>query len=433
MKQRMIGKMIYVKSKAPFYNAEELEVILVLKGRLKVYKIERSFEIKEGEFTFVNRNILHYFESEEGANILITTVNLKDFSMIFPYMEYVEFMKNDEVTQFKPLLASNLNTIVIDSLVKLYQMQNTVALKKERYFLEQQLMYMFFLNYQLISYLKQDSEYPTEELQLRYYQIVAYIIDNIHTKITTDDILNQVYMNAAYFSQFMKRIGGVNFKEFVAYRKLIFTCIYLSQSDLTMTEIASKVGITDMKTFYNIFKKHFNLSPAKFKETIKNKKDDYYEYQDMTILSEFCDKFRIHHHRDNTITKTLRYLTFCEEENIDLSHSTIYLNPYKDMGDQIDPDYQTYKNFESLMRLLKKMNIELNLGYPITYLKDEKQLSLTFAAILWHVSLFGVNDIKKWNISIEISDHDDLNFAKEIQKELYKRFGPLNVRIIFIR
>lgn len=431
MTKRMTSQMVYVKSKAPYFHEEELEIVLVLKGKVKVTKMERAFDLNEGEFTLINRHIVHYLESQEGAQLLVTYISLKEFKTIFNRIEHVEFLNNNEIYEVERPLKYHLNAIVIDTLIKIYQLQNEIDKEKEIEFEENQLVYMLFLNYQLITHIKQVEEYPTSELMDRYYQVVEYIMNNIHTKIMTEDIVNLVYMNPTYFSQFMKRVGGVGFKEFVFYRKLIMICKYLLSPDLTMNETALKVGITDMKSFYSNFKKTFKISPSKWRQKIALIKDDYQLTNDMTILNDFIEKNHIHRHRENTITKTLKFLLKCKEEGMDLSGVNIEFNPYEDMGDTFDPDYQVYKHFGALTKTSSDMGCRLMSHFPVKYLMIQPQCDLFISALNEHVLLFGLQTMKKDRIILHTKTFEELDKAKEIVRLIDRKVGHLHVLIAY--
>ena len=427
MTKRITTQMAYVKSRAPYYNEEELEIILALKGSVKVNKIERSFELKEGELTFINRHIVHTLESEEGAYILITKIHLASFKHIFERMEYVEFLNNDEIYDVNRPLKKQLNAITIDAIMKLYQYSFMSGKEEEIDFEENQLMHMMLLNYQLITHIKEIEEYPTAELLDRYYQIVEYIMTNIHKKIMTEDIINLVYMNPTYFSQFMKRIGGVGFKEFVFYRKLVMICKYLLNPEYTLNETAIMVGITDMKSFYSNFKKKFHISPAKWRHTIMQMQDDYKFVEDQVVLNDFIEKFHIYRHRENTITYTLKYLLTCKKEGIRFDDVNIEVNPFKAMGDTYDPDYQVYKHYGALTRTKNELGGRLMMHFPMKFLKEEQQYRMLVSAINEHVLLFGLQTMRKDRFVLHAKTFEEIKVANKIKSIIEREIGNLIV------
>ena len=427
--KRMFSRMQYIKSMKPHFHEDELEVILVLKGKIDVYKVERHICLNEGEFTFINRRIVHYLLSEEGAYVLSTKIRLSEFKDIFNRIEYVEFLNNDELMELERPLKNRLNAIVADSLIRDYQYQGLQHLQEEKVFNENQLVYMLFSSYQLISHMKKEEEYPGEELQNRYYFIVEYITKHMDKKIVADDILKHIYMNPTYFSQFMKKVGGVGFKEFVLYRKLIAMLCLLINDDMSMVDIASAVGIFDMKSFYNIFKKHFHLSPAKWKEQVLTIEDDYSLCHQRKIIEEFTLKYHIHKHRENTIAKLYKYLISCQLHQILWNETEIVLNPYQDMGEYVDDDYQVYKYFGALIHYLKRMDAHLVLLYPFKYLQLDIHRELLLETLQVNILQNGLSEIKKWKIVFEVSKIENIQEAIELKGKIIERFGLNNIHI----
>ena len=422
--KRVIAEMMQIYSQKAHYHEEELEIILVLKGSITIHKIQRSVTIHENELTFINRFIAHRIESQ-GAYILSVKIKLSEFKDIFDKIEYVEFLNNDELRPLERPLKERLNAIVVDLLIKLYHEEDS----EERRFDEHNLMHMLFTSYQLISHTKTQEEYLTLDLQQRYYSIVEYIMVNMNQKIGVDDILKRFYMNPAYFSQFMKKINGEGFKSFASYRKLIRIMDYLLDDELSMSEIANAVGILNMKSFYALFNKYFAESPMKWKERMKETSDHYQIIDNQKILQAFIKKYRVDKHRDNTIYKLYKYLVVVKANRIDMENVDIVLNPYLDMGEDIDEDYQVYKFLDVLVEQIKLSNAHFKLVFPFRYLKDSNQKQLLYDAIRLQILQYGINEIKKWKICFCIEKLSDLKPAFKLKEELEQRLGALNIQI----
>ena len=423
--KRIDVRMMEVYSSKAHYHQDDLEIILVLKGSLTIHKVQRHLTIHEGQFTFINRFIVHSIESD-GATILSAKVRLSEFKDIFEKIEYVEFLNNDEIHEIERPLKERLNAIVVDLLIKFYYDQEE---EKERWLNENNLVHLLFLSYQLISHTKNQEEYPTYELQLRYYSIVEYIMKHMDKKIEVEDILQEFYMNRAYFSQFMKKIGGEGFKTFLSYRKLIHILDQLIDDQLSMAEIAASVGILNMKSFYGLFKKYFDVSPMKWKKKTALIQDHYQKIYEEQPLQDFIKKYHIDKHRDNTIYKLYKYLAIAKANKINMKGIDIVLNPYLDMGEEMDEDYQVYKFLDRLTQLTKSIDAHLKLIFPFHYLKEESQKELLFQALRLQALQNGVNELKKWKICFYIDRLYDYPDALALKAYIEKTIGTLNIQI----
>lgn len=420
----MQTEMMYIKQMRPHFHEDELEIIFVLQGSIVVHKMERSVALKEGEMTFINRRIVHYVESD-GAYVLSSKIRLAAFKDIFNRIEYVEFYHDENADD---VMKKRKSMVIVDAIIRDFQIQYQESLANQKAFNENQLVFMLFSKYQLVSAQKKE-EYTTEDLQNRYYFIVEYIFEHIEEKIVIEDILKHVYMNSTYFSQFMKKVGGVGFKEFVSYRKLTTILTYLIDRKYAMTEIGNAVGMRDMKSFYSVFKRYFGVSPAKWREQVSTINDDYVLCHDDYILSHFIETYHIHRHRDNTIAKLYQTLIVYQQKGILLEGKIIVLNPYQDMGEDLDEDYQVYKYFGALIHLIRLLKGEFALLLPYPYLKEQLQKDLFMTIINDSLLQYGLNEIKKWKIVMVVDQLSELEKAVALQEELEKKMGGLELEL----
>lgn len=434
MERRMTTDLIYVKSMKPHYHEGDLEIVLVLEGEVTVHKMERLVHLKEGEFTFINRRIVHYITSE-GAYILSSRLQLNQFRECFKQIEYVEFMTMNEQDLYERPLQERQKAIVRDQVIKDYLLQNRLdgsepPVLEEKIFNEKQLMHYLFLSFQLMASYKKEDGHQNWELTERYYQIVEYISKHIHEKITTEDVLKEFYMNAAYFSQFMKKVGGIGFKDFVTYRKMVFINMLLLNEQYTINEIAELVEITDMKMFYQNFKKTFKTSPAKWREQILAIEDSYEIQTDVKLVERFVVRHRIDHHRENSMSRYYRFISCCKEKGISLQDTEVMVNPYEDMGDEIDRDYQAYKYSGALFELIREVGAKVVLAYPMKIVLDEEVYALTVTTLKHIFHMNEVNEVKKWRILLKASNVKELETAQRLKKEIEEKIGSFNVDIV---
>lgn len=429
MEKRMTTDLIYVKSMKPHYHEGDLEIVLVLEGEVTVHKMERTIHLKEGQFTFINRRIVHYITST-GAYILSSRICLNQFHECFNRIEYVEFMTINEQDLYERSLRERQTAIVRDQVIKDYLLRDCPDMQDEKRFNEKQLMQYLFLSFQLTASYKKEDEHQNRELTERYYQIVEYISKHIHEKITVEDVLKEVYMNATYFSQFMKKVGGINFKEFVSYRKLVFINILLLNETYTLTEIADLVEITDMKAFYQSFKKTFKTSPAKWREHLLTVFDDYEIRDNEELLNDFIVRHRIDHHRENSMSRYYRFISQCIENGISLQNKEIMINPYQDMGEQIDGDYQAYKYCGALFELIRDVGAKAVLSYPMKLILNQAVYELMMETLQYMLYMNGVNEVKKWKVLLQVSSIQELEAANQIKEEIERKIGSFNVEIV---
>ena len=425
MSQKIRSQILYVKSIKPHYHESELEILLVLKGTLTIQKIERELQVREGELTFINPGILHFIESE-GAYALCTYIHLKEFRNIYDKIEYVEFMNMNEGQNFYRPLKERLTSSLIDFLIQDYLCQKDESDKSEEIeFYSNQIMHMLFNHFQIINNMNEKIINIDSNMLSRYYDIVKYINNHINEKIVTEDILNEVYMNPTYFSQFMKNVSGVRFKDFVKYRKLALICRYLIDSQYTITDIALLSGVSDMKSFYKLFNSFFNESPGKYRKYLSSINDDYEVIDNQIILKDFIHKYHIDEQIMNTAEKLYRYLVFCLDHNFVLKNSTVYLNPYKDC-DHLDY-YRPYRTMDSLYNLVVENEINLILVYDFDIIRIELHKELLKDILYNWLARSKLIETKRWNIIFRINDIKNVEEANKIKEEIENEYNNCHI------
>lgn len=93
-----------------------------------------------------------------------------------------------------------------------------------------------------------------------------YINNNYSSNITLEDVAGAVGMNASYLRHLFKAETQVSFKEYVTCLRLSEARAMLLSSDQSINAIIEKVGYSNTSQFYRVFKQHYNITPAQYRE-----------------------------------------------------------------------------------------------------------------------------------------------------------------------
>ncbi|OCT13012.1 hypothetical protein A8709_22085 [Paenibacillus pectinilyticus] len=99
-------------------------------------------------------------------------------------------------------------------------------------------------------------------------QILAYIEQNIYNEISLSSLSEGIHMNSSYVSRIYKSVMGSNFSEHVAGIKMKHAESLLRESDLSIKEIAAKLGYTSPRYFANVFKENFGCTPKSYRDSL---------------------------------------------------------------------------------------------------------------------------------------------------------------------
>ncbi|WP_066689302.1 response regulator [Christensenella intestinihominis] len=93
-----------------------------------------------------------------------------------------------------------------------------------------------------------------------------YIEEHFSEDISLSDLAAQVYLNPKYVSELFKKETGVNFSDYLSAVRIGKAKDYLVDPRCRVSEIASRVGYSDIKYFSKLFKKIVGVTPSEFRK-----------------------------------------------------------------------------------------------------------------------------------------------------------------------
>ncbi|MFC3770517.1 helix-turn-helix domain-containing protein [Paenibacillus sp. GCM10012303] len=96
------------------------------------------------------------------------------------------------------------------------------------------------------------------------HPVFDYVDKHLSGKIEMETISKMTNMSYHYFSKYFKKIIGVSFVEYVNMQRVRKAERLLLTESVNITEIAEKVGISNMTHFYELFKRYNRCSPKEY-------------------------------------------------------------------------------------------------------------------------------------------------------------------------
>ncbi len=100
-----------------------------------------------------------------------------------------------------------------------------------------------------------------------YSDIADYVRRNIEIPLTVNDIAEAFGYSSKYLSHLFSELSGSSLKAFIMSQKIDAASFYLTDSDQTITEIASNLGFSDVHNFSRAFKRMTGLTPSAYRDT----------------------------------------------------------------------------------------------------------------------------------------------------------------------
>lgn len=102
-----------------------------------------------------------------------------------------------------------------------------------------------------------------------------YVEEQLHQKISLEEVANYLHLNSSYFSRLYKKETGLTFIEYVIRTKMNKARELLDNTDKTVEEISYLLGYDNKRYFVQLFKKEIGLSPLEYSgETRRGGKAD---------------------------------------------------------------------------------------------------------------------------------------------------------------
>ncbi|GLX70271.1 response regulator transcription factor [Paenibacillus glycanilyticus] len=108
---------------------------------------------------------------------------------------------------------------------------------------------------------EQESQYSAQ-----VKEAILYLDEHLQEPITMRDIADHLHMNASYFSVLFKEQAGMTFSDYLTRRRVQRAKELLTNTRLSINEIAEKAGYQTAKYFVKVFRSHEGVSPGQYRK-----------------------------------------------------------------------------------------------------------------------------------------------------------------------
>ncbi|MEC0227033.1 response regulator [Paenibacillus alba] len=121
----------------------------------------------------------------------------------------------------------------------------------------------------IFNYLKQLNSQSMHESDKNAYftQMVKYIDNHYQDELYLKDLSVKFLINQVYCCQLFKKVLGKTFSGYVTDLRIKKACELLKNTELSIEEVATKVGYFDYYYFNKVFKKQCGITPTKFRKS----------------------------------------------------------------------------------------------------------------------------------------------------------------------
>ncbi|WP_410985037.1 helix-turn-helix domain-containing protein [Bacillus cereus] len=110
--------------------------------------------------------------------------------------------------------------------------------------------------------------YREQDGLIRLRPVLDYIETHLEEKISVKEACALINLSYYYFIKYFKNIMGISFLDYVNYKRIKKAEDLLITSELSIMDVSSEVGISNMSQFYKLFKRKNKCSPKEFRQRI---------------------------------------------------------------------------------------------------------------------------------------------------------------------
>lgn len=251
----------------PVHWHDEVEIIYLKKGQLRISIEEENFDAVPGDIFFVNSGELHFMESNDMA--------VEYYTLLFP-LEFISFQSKDilerEVLQplrgrkllFIKTLRGNLCLEKVEQFLK--EMISVNDKKEEGYQLQTRILLL-----KIMAELMKEKCFCHASFQnptAIQRDMISYIQKHYREKITLQMLAQEFHLSEKYVSRYFKEHFSISFMQYVGHLRMTKAKSLLEHTDLPITEVALSCGYPSVNLFIRSFKEAYQYTPLQYRKRL---------------------------------------------------------------------------------------------------------------------------------------------------------------------
>lgn len=240
----------------PAHWHEYVEILYLMEGHLTTIIQAESYILSPGSIVVINSRDLHMTKTKGNTTYILLQISAEQMKRVFPDFDSLRF---DTL-----ISAEAKNKNAEDLIAGLQQMLELYLQKEDGY----QLLFTARL-YEFLYHLYRShsnwiltEENPNNSRDfLRITRVMDWVRKNYRKPLKLEDAAELLGVSREYFCRLFKKYTGQTFLEYVNSVRTINLYEDLLRTDMSITLLLEKNGITNYKVFMRIFKKLYSDTP----------------------------------------------------------------------------------------------------------------------------------------------------------------------------
>ena len=258
-KDRMVSRR-KIKQKnitSTIHYHEEYELYYMLDGSTTYFIGSEIYSIEKGNFVFIPKGIPH---STDNKNSRYNERILLSFSEdIFDEKTrgLLEQLKGNRIIYVPDTHLPQLEEILFKLEAEYAQEEKEKSILLDIYILE---LLTLLCRYRC------EKKAHIQESDKIIFMISGYIRTHFEQDITLEHICKTFAISEGYLSRKFKAVSGIGLNQYITYVRISHAEKLLTETNLSVTEIAEKCGFNGSNYFSSVFKKMKGMTPLMYKK-----------------------------------------------------------------------------------------------------------------------------------------------------------------------
>lgn len=246
---------------------QDIELIYVLEGNLKVEIGEKNISMNAEDIFMVNANKRHSLQGSE--NILFVKI-LIEYQLISDIINSVDIIFWCDSTKDKDERYEELRKL-LKKLLNHYLTNKEKTADFGHIALCYQILELLSIHF-LVQIADKENMDENDRFEDRILQINNYIRANYNQQISLKELSEKLFLSNGYLSRFFKKNYGMSFAEYLTNVRLYHAVDELIYTDTPITRIAYDNGFASVTVFNKSFKKVYGETPSSFRKRSSEEK-----------------------------------------------------------------------------------------------------------------------------------------------------------------
>jgi AraC-like DNA-binding protein len=250
-----------------------MEIVYIYEGQGIFHIRNESFTVSKGDVVIIGSDEMHHLELPANNRLKIMCIFFMpdliygaggdsiDFEYLTPFRDRKRFSRN------KNRIYADNNHIVLEIIEKM-----NIELNAKHIYYQQALKnYLFDILLALLRYYGEKTKRngnntrKNQDIE-RLRSVFTYIQDNYDKRISLSQLSKIACMSPYSLCRLFKKVTGTTTSNYILRTRIDQAKCLLIESNLTITQIAFKVGIEDHSYFDRIFRRFNDTSPKIFRQ-----------------------------------------------------------------------------------------------------------------------------------------------------------------------